>query len=137
VKRLKGLGLEFHRQAAGSHEIRFNPALNRYTTIPNHPGALAKSGLGIPESTQLVKVGDVLRHRVPPSSCRVLRQDDRINMPPIVGLAAMGHAPVTEEFLRVCVSAGVDVLDRPDAGRGEPCHHIAGEIEHEMLLACG
>ena len=38
VKRLKELGLEFHRQAAGSHEIWFNPALNRYTTIPNHPG---------------------------------------------------------------------------------------------------
>jgi len=38
VKRLRQLGLEFHRQAAGSHEIWFNPALNRYTTIPNHPG---------------------------------------------------------------------------------------------------
>jgi predicted RNA binding protein YcfA (HicA-like mRNA interferase family) len=37
VQRLKRLGLEFHRQAAGSHEIWFNPALNRYTTIPNHP----------------------------------------------------------------------------------------------------
>jgi len=29
VKLLKALGLEFHRQAAGSHEIWFNPALNR------------------------------------------------------------------------------------------------------------
>ncbi|MEF8720384.1 MAG: type II toxin-antitoxin system HicA family toxin [Candidatus Accumulibacter necessarius] len=36
VKRLKELGLKFHRQAAGSHEIWFNPALNRYTTIPRH-----------------------------------------------------------------------------------------------------
>jgi len=36
VKRLKELGLKFHRQAAGSHEIWFNPALNRYTTIPKH-----------------------------------------------------------------------------------------------------
>jgi hypothetical protein len=26
-RRLKALGLEFHRQAAGSHEICFNPAL--------------------------------------------------------------------------------------------------------------
>ena len=34
VKRLKVLGFEFHRQAAGSHEIWFNPATNRYTTIP-------------------------------------------------------------------------------------------------------
>ena len=38
VKRLKALGMEFRRQAAGSHEIWFNPASNRYTTIPNHPG---------------------------------------------------------------------------------------------------
>ena len=38
MKRLKALALEFHRQAAGSHEIWFNPALSRYTTIPNHPG---------------------------------------------------------------------------------------------------
>ena len=30
VRRLKAVGLEFHRQAAGSREIWFNPALNRY-----------------------------------------------------------------------------------------------------------
>jgi predicted RNA binding protein YcfA (HicA-like mRNA interferase family) len=45
VKRLKQLGLEFHRQAAGSHEIWFNPALNRYTTIPNHPGDVPEGTL--------------------------------------------------------------------------------------------
>ena len=45
VKRLKALGLEFHRQAAGSHEIWFNPALNRYTTIPNHPGDMPEGTL--------------------------------------------------------------------------------------------
>ena len=38
IKILKKFGYEFHRQAAGSHEIWFSPALNRYTTIPNHPG---------------------------------------------------------------------------------------------------
>ncbi|MDE2397276.1 MAG: type II toxin-antitoxin system HicA family toxin [Burkholderiales bacterium] len=38
IKRLKILGLEFHRQAAGSHEIWLDPALGRYTTAPNHPG---------------------------------------------------------------------------------------------------
>ena len=37
IKILKKFGYEFHRQAAGSHEIWFSPALNRYTTIPNHP----------------------------------------------------------------------------------------------------
>ncbi len=50
VKRLEQLGLEFHRQAAGSHEIWFNPALNRYTTIPNHPGDMPEGTLrAIPE----------------------------------------------------------------------------------------
>ena len=45
VKRLKELGLEFHRQAAGSHEIWLNPAINRYTTIPNHPGDMPEGTL--------------------------------------------------------------------------------------------
>ena len=45
VKWLKHLGLEFHRQAAGSHEIWFNPALNRFTTIPNHPGDMPEGTL--------------------------------------------------------------------------------------------
>ena len=38
VQRLKSLGFQFDRQAAGSHEIWFNPSTRRYTTIPNHPG---------------------------------------------------------------------------------------------------
>jgi SNF2 family DNA or RNA helicase len=38
------LGLEFHRQAAGSHEIWFNAGLNRYTTIP-YWGFLSRLGL--------------------------------------------------------------------------------------------
>jgi len=37
VRKLKACGFEFDRQAAGSHEIWFNAATNRYTTIPNHP----------------------------------------------------------------------------------------------------
>ena len=45
IKRLKALGLEFHRQTAGSHEIWFNPALKRYTTIPNHPGDMPEGTL--------------------------------------------------------------------------------------------
>jgi len=44
VEKLKKFGFEFYRQAAGSHEIWFNPNSNRYTTIPNHPG-------DIPEGT--------------------------------------------------------------------------------------
>ncbi len=38
ARRLKALGFVFDRQAAGSHEIWFNPATNRYTTLVNHPG---------------------------------------------------------------------------------------------------
>jgi predicted RNA binding protein YcfA (HicA-like mRNA interferase family) len=45
VKRLKSLGFEFDRQAAGSHEIWFNPRTRRYTTIPNHPGDMPEGTL--------------------------------------------------------------------------------------------
>ncbi len=45
IKRLKQLGFVFHRQAVGSHEIWFNPALNRFTTIPNHPGDMPEGTL--------------------------------------------------------------------------------------------
>jgi predicted RNA binding protein YcfA (HicA-like mRNA interferase family) len=45
VRKLKQLGFEYARQAAGSHEIWFNPKTNRYTTIPNHPGELPEGTL--------------------------------------------------------------------------------------------
>lgn len=45
VRKLKRLGFQFHRQAAGSHEIWFNPTTNRYTTIPNHPGDMPEGTL--------------------------------------------------------------------------------------------
>lgn len=45
VKRLKKLGLVFDRQAAGSHEIWYSAATNRYTTIPNHPGDIPEGTL--------------------------------------------------------------------------------------------
>lgn len=45
VRRLKALGFAFDRQAAGSHEIWFNQATNRYTTIPNHPGDMPEGTL--------------------------------------------------------------------------------------------
>jgi predicted RNA binding protein YcfA (HicA-like mRNA interferase family) len=45
TRRLKALGMEFHRQAAGSHEIWHNPTTNRYTTIPNHPGDMPEGTL--------------------------------------------------------------------------------------------
>jgi predicted RNA binding protein YcfA (HicA-like mRNA interferase family) len=45
VKRLKRSGFLFDRQAAGSHEIWFNPTSRRYTTIPNHPGDMPEGTL--------------------------------------------------------------------------------------------
>jgi len=45
IKKLKKLGFEFDRQAAGSHEIWFNPATGKYTTIPNHPGDMPEGAL--------------------------------------------------------------------------------------------
>lgn len=45
VRRLKRLGMEFNRQATGSHEIWYNPTNNRYTTIPNHPGDVPEGTL--------------------------------------------------------------------------------------------
>jgi predicted RNA binding protein YcfA (HicA-like mRNA interferase family) len=45
VKTLKRFGFEFHRQAAGSHEIWYNPITNKFTTIPNHPGDMPEGTL--------------------------------------------------------------------------------------------
>ena len=45
VQRIKALGFQFDRQAAGSHEIWFNPSTHRYTTIPNHPGDMPEGTL--------------------------------------------------------------------------------------------
>ena len=45
IKKIKRLGFNFDRQAAGSHEIWYNPNTNRYTTIPNHPGDIPEGTL--------------------------------------------------------------------------------------------
>jgi predicted RNA binding protein YcfA (HicA-like mRNA interferase family) len=45
TRKLRTFGFQFDRQAAGSHEIWFSPAVNRYTTIPNHPGDLPEGTL--------------------------------------------------------------------------------------------
>lgn len=44
-KRLKKTGFEFYRQAAGSHEIWYNPQSKKFTTIPNHSGDLPEGTL--------------------------------------------------------------------------------------------
>ena len=45
ISKPKKTGFEFDRQAAGSHEIWFNPKTGRYTTIPNHPGDMPEGTL--------------------------------------------------------------------------------------------
>jgi predicted RNA binding protein YcfA (HicA-like mRNA interferase family) len=45
ARKLRALGFAFDRQAAGSHEIWFNPETNRYTTLPNHPGDMPEGTL--------------------------------------------------------------------------------------------
>lgn len=45
VRRLKRFGFAFDRQAAGSHELWFNPQTRRHTTIPNHPGDMPEGTL--------------------------------------------------------------------------------------------
>ena len=36
IKRLRALGFEFYRNAAGSHEIWYNPFTDKFTTIARH-----------------------------------------------------------------------------------------------------
>ena len=45
ARKLRALGFAFDRQAAGSHEIWFNPETNLYTTLPNHPGDMPEGTL--------------------------------------------------------------------------------------------
>uniref|UniRef100_UPI0038B4077E type II toxin-antitoxin system HicA family toxin n=1 Tax=Geobacter pickeringii TaxID=345632 RepID=UPI0038B4077E len=45
IKRLKSFGFVFDRQAAGGHEIWYNPDKDRYTTIPNHAGDMPEGTL--------------------------------------------------------------------------------------------
>ena len=64
IRGLKNAGFEFDRQAKGSHEIWYNPANKRSTTIPNHPGVevpkgtikaiLKQAGLSLDEFLQLL-----------------------------------------------------------------------------------
>jgi len=45
IYKIKKLGFEFYRQAAGSHEIWYNSKSGRYTTIPNHSGDMPEGTL--------------------------------------------------------------------------------------------
>jgi predicted RNA binding protein YcfA (HicA-like mRNA interferase family) len=63
VKRLKRHGFTFDRQAAGSHEIWFNPATGSYTTVPNHPGEMPEGTLRAILRQAAIAPEDFLRDR--------------------------------------------------------------------------
>ena len=45
VQRLRALGFEFRRHAAGSHEIWYNASSGRYVTVPSHAGEMPEGTL--------------------------------------------------------------------------------------------
>lgn len=45
IRRLRVAGFVFDRQAKGSHEIWYNSATRRRTTVPNHPGDVPRGTL--------------------------------------------------------------------------------------------
>ena len=45
VERLRAHGFVFDRPAKGSHEIWYNPTTRRRTTLPHHPGEIARGTL--------------------------------------------------------------------------------------------
>lgn len=61
IKKLKKLGFEFHRQAAGSHEIWRNEKSNKYTTIPNHTGDMPEGTLRAILKQAEIEVDDFLK----------------------------------------------------------------------------
>jgi predicted RNA binding protein YcfA (HicA-like mRNA interferase family) len=61
TRKLRLSGFEFDRQAAGSHEIWFNPRTNRYTTVPNHPGDMPEGTLRVILKQAGIDVDDFLR----------------------------------------------------------------------------
>ena len=63
IKKIKRFGFEFYRQAAGSHEIWFNPDTNKYTTIPNHPGDMPEGTLRAILKQANIDVNDFLKKK--------------------------------------------------------------------------
>ena len=63
VKRLKSFGFAFDRQAAGSHEIWFSAQADRYTTVPNHSGAMPEGTLRTILRQAGISVDDFLKSK--------------------------------------------------------------------------
>jgi len=61
VQKLRRLGFEFDRQAAGSHEIWFHSQTNRYAMVANHPGDMPEGTLRAILKQAHIDVEDFLR----------------------------------------------------------------------------
>lgn len=62
IRKLKKFGFEFHRQAAGSHEIWYNPLSDKFTTIPNHRGDLPEGTLRAILKQANIDIDEFLKH---------------------------------------------------------------------------
>ena len=60
VRKLRALGFEFDRQAAGSHEIWRDAATGHVTTIPNHTGDMPEGTLRAILRAAAISVDDFL-----------------------------------------------------------------------------
>ena len=45
TRKLRALGCEFKRQSKGSHEIWYNPRVNRSASVPHHSGDIPEGTL--------------------------------------------------------------------------------------------
>jgi predicted RNA binding protein YcfA (HicA-like mRNA interferase family) len=63
VRILKLFGFEFHRQAAGSHEIWRNAASGLFTTIPNHSGNMPEGTLRAILKQAAIDPDEFLKHK--------------------------------------------------------------------------
>src|SRR4051794_40215898 len=70
----------------------------------------------------------------PPQSAGICSTDkcDGVEVPPVVGLAAMDRTAIAEEGLRLGVGAASEGVDAADAGPCEPCRDVAGQIEQRV-----
>src|SRR5947209_5358497 len=57
---------------------------------------------------------------------------DGVEVPPVVGLAAMDRAAIAEERLWLGVGATVEVVGAADAGPRQPRRDVAGKIEQRV-----
>jgi len=60
ARKLRNLGFKFDRSAKGSHELWFNEATGKRTTLPNHPGDIPEGTMKAIVSQAGVDVDDFL-----------------------------------------------------------------------------